>query len=231
MIRLNVLAEGKTEQQFFNLVVRPHLYRLGVGGKVRLINDHGGWNSYRAVKRDLLRWRRQDEAAWFTTMVDLYALPGDFPAVSRFEDPYARVAALEKAWFDDVQEEICGRFVPYVQLHEFEALLFADPQQLDWEFLEHDDAIANLVAVAERYDNPELIDDGPDTAPSKRIIDQIRQYRGRKASAGPLVASKIGLPRLRQRCRHFNEWIVKLEELALTPPTDCRRRLDCADPP
>jgi hypothetical protein len=56
-----------------------------------------------------------------------------------------------------------------------------------------------------------LIDDGPTTAPSKRIIAEIPEYD--KATAGVAVAEKIGMDTLRQKCRHFNEWITRLEQL------------------
>lgn len=218
MIHLNVLAEGKTEQQFFNMVLKPHLRRCGVVGKVRLINNCGGWNSYRAARRDLLRWARQDPEAWFTTMVDLYALPGDFPQAAGAANPYVRVAELEKAWGQDAAAEGLARFIPYIQLHEFEALLFADPWALDAQFFDQELAIARLAETAAAAGNPELIDDGPATAPSKRIIAAIRQYEGRKASAGPLTAALIGLPRLRAACRHFNDWVTTLERLPWLSP-------------
>ena len=107
-----------------------------------------------------------------------------------------------------------ARFVPYIQLHEFEAFILADPKQLDWEFLEHDRPIQRLIdMVAREGGNPELIDDGENTAPSKRIIREIAEYAGNKAISGPLVAGKIGMPTLCERCPHFAKWIEKLATL------------------
>ena len=60
-------------------------------------------------------------------------------------------------------------------------------------------------------ENPELIDDGPETAPSKRILEEIPEYD--KVAAGVSVVGKIGLPVLRQKCAHFNGWLTKLEQL------------------
>ncbi len=104
------------------------------------------------------------------------------------------------------------QFIPYIQLHEFEALILADPQKLDWEYFEHHKAISNLVAAVAGK-NPEEINDGPDSAPSKRIIAEILLYERQKATVGPVVVEKIGLVALRQKCRHFHEWIEKLELL------------------
>lgn len=95
-----------------------------------------------------------------------------------------------------------------------EALLFVDAQVLDWEFLEHEREIQQLKSIADQFKNPELINESPETAPSKRIISAIPEYKGSKTSVGPLVAEKIGLGRLRQACPHFNEWLSQLEEIA-----------------
>jgi hypothetical protein len=146
-------------------------------------------------------------------MFDLYALPSDFPdhnEAHRITDPRKRVIMLEEAMGRDIDHP---RFVPYLQLHEFEALLLADPQKLDWGYPEHGAAIRNLLEMVSSFDSPELIDDGEKTAPSKRIICEIPEYEGMKASAGPLVAEKIGLAALRAKCEHFGEWLLKLELL------------------
>lgn len=155
---------------------------------------------------------RRNPDSHFTTMFDLYALPDDFPGHAeslKTSNAYTRVAILEAALGKDIGHP---RFIPYVQLHEFEALLLVDPQQLDWEYLEHDKAIEDLLAMVDGA-NPEEISDGPQTAPSKRIISRIPQYAFQKAAVGPVVAEKIGLSRLRSKCRHFDQWLVQLERL------------------
>ncbi len=125
--------------------------------------------------------------------------------------PFARVAALEEALGKDINHP---RFVPYIQLHEFEALLLSDPSKFDWEFIEHGAAIRRLAEMCAAYTTPELIDDDPHHAPSKRIIKEIPEYEARKASAGPLIAAKIGLAVLRKKCPHFNDWLERIESLS-----------------
>ena len=112
---------------------------------------------------------------------------------------------------EDISDQ---RFVPYLQLHEFEALLFSDPEKLEERFDRHSTEIRRLVQIAEQS-NPELINDGIETAPSKRIIREIPEYESDKASSGPIVAERIGLTTLRMKCLHFSEWIGKLEALTL----------------
>ena len=171
---------------------------------------------YGKAKRDLHRWMKEDQnpEVRFTTMFDLYRLPADFPGYEdgkRKADPFARVRCLEESFGGDVSHP---QFIPYIQLHEFEALLLSDPTKFDTVFLNHDRAIGRLCKMAVGFESPEQIDDGDATAPSKRIINEIRQYRSQKASAGPLIAEKIGLGNMRARCPHFREWLEKIEALA-----------------
>ena len=158
--------------------------------------------------------QEQSDGVRFTTMFDLYQLPNDFPGyedAALHADPYLRVEALEDALANDISDP---RLIPYIQLHEFEALLLSDPGKLKSQFDGSADAIARLATMAARFPSPEHINDGSTTAPSKRIISALPEYDGRKASAGPIVAEKIGLPTLRSKCAHFAEWLGKLESLA-----------------
>ena len=224
-VRLNFIVEGITERRFVNDVLAPHLANHAVWASARAVQTgqargriySGGLRSYAKAKRDILRWMRRDQNsdARFTTMFDLYALPTDFPgyeAARRERDPYARVCVLEEALREDIGDR---RFVPYLQLHEFESLLFADPRKLATQFQDRSAGIRRLAQLAEEQD-PELINDGHETAPSKRIIKEIPEYYRTKASSGPLVAGRIGIPALLSKCRHFAEWIGRLEALPQT---------------
>jgi hypothetical protein len=150
--------------------------------------------------------------AFFTTMFDLYALPMNFPGYAdaqKLRDPYAKVGMLEESMARDIGDR---RFIPYLQLHEFEALVLADAGKLSWMFPDHT-GLNNLVRMSSAFASPELIDDGKETAPSKRIIREIPEYEGMKVSVGPVTAGMIGLEVLRKRCRHFGEWLSKLENI------------------
>jgi hypothetical protein len=224
MRRLHVLAEGQTEEAFVNRVLMPHLASFDVVADVRCVTTRrdrhrhdrvyrGGLRDFAKVQRDLERWMAEDRGATFTTMLDLYALPQDFPGytdAARLHDPYARVRHLEQSLAAEVGEP---RLIPYIQLHEFEALLFSNPEKFDWHYIEHAAQIARLIEIAEGFESPELIDDGERTAPSKRIIAQIPEYAFQKSTAGPLIASQIGLATMRASCPHFGEWVSVLEGL------------------
>ena len=223
MIRLHFVVEGQTEETFVNQTLVPHLARLSVFSDARCVATsrkrgvkyRGGGNSYAKVKNDIALWMREDgnSDARFTTMLDLYALPDGFPgykSASQLQDPRQRVNALESALKEDIGD---WRFIPYIQLHEFEALLLSDPLKLAAQFHDCEAGIRRLADMASRYSSPEMMDDGGETAPSKRIIAEIPEYSGRKASAGPVVANKIGLDALRLKCEHFGDWLDKLERL------------------
>ena len=222
-VRLHFIVEGQTEETFVNVILRPHLAQTNIWADARCVltsrrggvEYRGGFRAYAQPRQDIISWLREDQSddARFTTAFDLYGLPSDFPGYGdarRTSDPYAKVRVLETALRDDIED---WRFIPYLQLHEYEALLFSEPDQLVAQFANRQSEISNLRAVADAAGNPELINEGPDTAPSKRIIAEVPEYKGRKASAGPIVAGQIGLGNLRARCRHFSEWIDQLEGL------------------
>ncbi|MDR1125541.1 MAG: DUF4276 family protein [Deltaproteobacteria bacterium] len=229
MIRLHIIAEGQTETNFAQKVLAPHLAGFNIIVDARAVmtskdrrtsqKRSGGITSYGKAKNDIMAWLKEDAGAEsrFTTMFDLYGLPKTFPEYDntpRSADPYERIKILEAALASKINDPQ-GRFIPYIQLHEFEALIFADPRQLYWNYLEYATPIRNLSAMVEGQ-NPELLNDGPATAPSKRILKEIPAYD--KVTAGVAVAEKIGLPTLREKCRHFAEWVSRLESLAGTNP-------------
>ncbi len=52
----------------------------------------------------------------------------------------------------------------------------------------------------------------PENAQSKRILRNCPGYE--KLIHGSLIAMDIGLDRIRNECAHFNEWLMKLEQIA-----------------
>jgi len=226
MARLYLFAEGQTEQTFATNVLRPHLWEFGVylqaailvaHGKKKGVVHRGGGRRYSPMKNDILRFTAQERAAdvFFTTMIDLYAIATEFPGWDEAEklrrSPEKRVEALEQAFADDIDDP---RFVPYIQLHEYEAYLFSDPEKFSFFYSQQATAIAALKAIVEKETTPELINDGTHTAPSKRIIAVLPDYEGAKTVVGPKVAELIGLDVIRGKCPHFAAWLSRLEQLA-----------------
>ena len=102
------------------------------------------------------------------------------------------------------------RFIPYVQMHEFEGLLFSDPGQLAFA-LRRQDLTQELWAIRHEFPTPEHINDSSVTAPSKRIQSLIPRYR--KVQAGERAVRAMTLDTIRQECPLFNAWLAKLENL------------------
>lgn len=225
---LNILCEGQTEEKFVKDVLKPYFFSQGLVIKSRLLvtsknkEAKGGLLSYTQAKNDLLLWMKEvkhrgSETHFFTTMFDFYALPDDFPNKIQSEsiaDPYLRIANVEKAFSQDIGND---RFIPYIQLHEFEALMFCDITKLAIEYPRCSKEIEGLENILAKYNgNPELINNSPETAPSKRIIAAIEgkhKYNYNKPRSGAVVTAAIGLPILMQSCRHFREWIEIIQSI------------------
>lgn len=221
MIRLHIIAEGQTEEEFVKSILTEHLGNHNISTDVHCITTNpklkkrGGSVSYEKIEKDIKLWLKQDQNsdARFTTMLDLYALPNEFPQFDEARNksnPYQRVEQLESALFNEINDP---RFIPYIQLHEFEALILSDPSKFVEQFPEYESGVKQLLDICEKVDSPELINDGANTAPSKQIIKYIPVYKGSKPSAAPLIAKKIGFSTIREKCPHFNQWITQLEQL------------------
>ena len=224
MKRLHITAEGQTEESFVNRTLKMHLASYGVYADVRCVltarkkgkTFRGGVTNYEKARRDIVRWLKEEAGnndVAFTTMFDFYALPEDFPGyldAKEVRGPYQKVAKIEEAFAADIAD---SRFIPYIQLHEFESLLFVEPEKLELEYIGEEKKIEQLRAVADEFVNPELIDQGEQTAPSKRIIKVFKDYENNKPAIGSMVAHEIGVDAIRAACLHFNDWLTKLEKL------------------
>lgn len=222
---IHVLCEGLTEQGFVNEVLRPYLIDNGVTSVKSIIvstnkklNAQGGMSSYTHARTDLNLMRQSNtdsefESHIFTTMFDLYALPNDFPGYEEANsiiEPYAHVNSLEQSLANAIND---SRFIPYIQLHEFEALVFCGIDYLVKIYPKCKKSCEQLTATLQKYGNPELIDNDPTTAPSKRIIKAIEgenKYKYNKPTTGKSVTKEIGIDELRAKCPHFNKWVDSL---------------------
>ena len=227
MVRLYLFAEGQTEQTFADNIVKPHLAQYDVFlDKIILIahsrkkgkahRGGSGYGDYQPMRDDILRFLKQEKGTnvFFTTMIDLYAIHHNLPGLAEAEimrqNPMKRVEFLEKSFADEINDR---RFIPYIQLHEYEAYLFSDPTCFESLYDNCSDEVEELKTISDSYETPELINDSKETAPSKRIIAQFPDYEGAKSTVGPLLAESIGLEVIRNKCPHFNSWLSRLELL------------------
>jgi len=213
VIRIHIFCEGQTEETFVrellysnflrqNIALNPILVRTSSVGK-------GGLVRYAKIKPQLIRKCREDRTAVVTTMFDLFRLPGDFPGqveLPNTQDPFEKAERLENSLKEDVGEQ---NFIPNLLVYEFEGLFFSNTDAFSGWF---DKSVVDALA-AERntFPSPEHINDGPETAPSKRIMRHCPGYN--KPLHGSIIAMDIGLDVIRGQCRHFNTWLQRLESL------------------
>ena len=141
MSRVRALVEGQTEQAFVKEVLAPNLGIQSVFVLATMIGKpgrRGGVRAWSVVRSDVVATLKQNRMVYGTTMFDYYGLPPDWPGTTqaRSATPYTNAAnAIEQALLTDVCNELGRsfdprRFIPYVQMHEFEALLFSGTRVL-----------------------------------------------------------------------------------------------------
>lgn len=226
MIRLLILVEGPTEETFVKDILAPHLlgssvYMVPIIVMTRRDRRTGekqrGGGHWKHWARDLRRvvGEHPGKDVRFTSLFDLYGLPDDFPELDDHagdRDTVRRADALELAMAKVVGDR---RFIPYLQRHEFEALVLPCLKSLsDWLDPADRSGVESL-RRALAGTNPEDVNDGKQTAPSKRLEQHIPGYS--KTLHGPLAIGATGLDAIRSQCPRFNAWLTTLESLAGTP--------------
>ena len=149
-----------------------------------------------------------------STLFDLYGLPRNFPEREQLvaiRDTEHRADQVQARTAHELGDD--PRLIPYVQRHEFEALVLAALDDLaalidDREEIE---GLGRLRAEIGRQ-GPEEVDDGPTSAPSKRLRRAIPGFQ--KTAHGLLAVESCGLRCLRAACPRFHRWIADLEKLA-----------------
>lgn len=227
MTRLLVSVEGETEELFVYQVLAPHLYAHGYTSVVASLmgtavsrDNRGGVKAWDDVLKDIVNKLRGDRGLIVSTMVDYYGMPHDWPGRGvvppRDATPSQIADPIEQGMLDAVVREMgsgfdARRFVPYVTMHEFEALLFSNCDGLAIG-IGRPALAPRLQAIRNGFATPEAIDDSPTSAPSKRIEGLIGRYQ--KSYQGTAAALAIGLEAIRGECPHFAGWVERLDGLA-----------------
>jgi hypothetical protein len=225
MGKVLILVEGQTEEKFVKKLLGPHLQAFGVYLVVILLttkrvkngaNFKGGIISYAKIKQNLYQLFHDSSAQAVTTLFDYYGLPNDFPGLKSIQklDCYQQAEHVEAAFKEDINE---SRLIPYLQLHEFEGLLFSSPVTIATPFEEektgkYRQLVKALQNIRQDFRTPEEINNRPETCPHRRLKQLIPSYR--KVFHGVIIASKIGLEKIREECPHFNHWVTQLESLS-----------------
>ena len=219
MKRVIAVVEGQTEAEFVKTILYNYLWPrdifinpiiVSTKKKKNITLARGGYSKYRLAKKDILGSLNRGDNPYVTTMIDYYNLPIDYPGQNNIPsgDCYNKVEHLEQQLANDINNR---RFIPYLQLHEFEAILFTSPPEI-CKALVDNDKLGQLEAIKNSFQNPEEINDNPESCPSRRIINLFSEYN--KVLHGGLISLRIGLSSIRRACPHFNNWLSKIENLA-----------------
>jgi hypothetical protein len=219
MKRLIIVVEGDTEKEFIDKVLGPYLYTKGLLSVncFKIKHTKGGLTKYQHLKTDLINCVYESNVL-VSTLIDFYALPKDFP---KYEEANTivnranRLAFLEKAIVDDVETEKGKAFpnlLPYIQLHEFEALVFSSLVAIRALYSKEDAKFNELEKIILAHPNPEDINDSPQTAPSKRLKNDqlIRGYN--KVNDGIMIIEEAGIDTVLRKCPRFKGWVETLIE-------------------
>jgi hypothetical protein len=215
-----VVVEGQTEESFVATVLAPVLWASDVYPIAILLGPpghKGGRTSYPRLSRDVRVLLKQDHGAYCSTMIDLYGLGPGFPGIPppvHFSN-LEKVRHIESSFKNDICQQIPDfrpdiRFIPYFQLHEYEGLLFSDPQAFA-NGINQARLVHQFQNIRDRFDSPEDINNDPTSAPSKRVLAVCPSYR--KVIEGTLAAKSVGIPTIKRECQHFREWLETLEKL------------------
>lgn len=230
MRRIHIICEGQTEETFVNKLLRPEFLKENIALYPSLIGSpgHKGGNfKIERLLKDTEKRLKGDKQAYCSTFFDYYGLPNDFPGRKESSE---KVTIIEKATIiqeqlkkiveDKFGDEIARRFIPYVQMYEFEALLFSDTEAFA-RSVDQPQISEELSAVRNAFSTPEDINDSKETAPSKRILKIVADSQKKskiimayqKPVMGTNAAQEIGLAQIRNECKLFDEWLKKLEKL------------------
>lgn len=205
MKRLVFIVEGDSEIVFINKHVIPYLYTLGFTNPMnaqsiitnKKMNKKGGVVNYEYLKNDIHRVIAQENVI-ITTLINFFKLPTNFP-----EFHSNNIDVIINAVEEDIDYQ---DFIPYIQKYEFESLLFSSIAGFEL-LVDEDEKLIQLQQIIDEYPNPENINGGDHTAPSKRLCN-IFPYK--KVTDSDMILEIIGINTILEKCPRFSSWITQI---------------------
>lgn len=222
-----IMCEGDTEVNFVKNILNIYFHGKIIFYPVKFITSFnrrkgqtkkGGIPNYESVKNQIENFINENHYNYITTMIDYYGIAGQGFPNNQYNDIYDKIDKLEEKFNEDIELIIKRnnkniKFFAYFQLYEFETLLFSDLDKLplvepEWS----ENELKNLKNSVKSFNNIELINNNPKTAPSKRLGEAFK-VRYNKIIHSTSIIEKIGVDNIRDKCRHFNEWLDKIENI------------------
>ena len=213
MKRIEIIVEGQTEQEFISAVLAPYLYDHGITAVIPICirtssTGRGGFPNYEYLKNDAIRaLSSRDPDLVVSMFVDYFRIPQKhmpgYNVWANEPNHFRQVEMMEAGISADIADR---RFVPYIQMHEFEALLFSSDAGVKkyWPS-EKCQKVDEIIAA---FDNPECINTSPEGAPSKRLLGISPDYQ--KILDGNIFALEIGIDKILAQCPRFAAWVQEL---------------------
>ena len=161
MKNVYIYCEGQTEETFINNVLSPYFANMSIWVKPIVCTTkrtpekkyRGGVSDYDKIKRELTLICKQHHNEIVTTMFDYYAMPGNTPMIDCTDtDIYSRIEKIENAINQDVGLPNCHF---NFSLHEFEGLLFSNPNSFG--LIADDSVVAKIQEMRDSAPSPEHI--------------------------------------------------------------------------
>ncbi|WP_159479866.1 DUF4276 family protein [Chryseobacterium sp. 18068] len=211
-----IIAEGQTEEQFINEILRPYFLRFNIYDVRAILMEtspgyKGGDVIYSRYKYNIELLLKKESDIIVTSLIDYYKLDTGFPNYNealKIHDKFIRLDNLEESIRRDIPNP---RFIPYIQLHEFEGLLFSSMDGFNYLTNIPENSLKCLEKIVNSFENPELINDGVLTAPSKRLVNLIPGYQ--KTFHGPIIADEINIDVIISKCKRFENWLNEIINL------------------
>jgi hypothetical protein len=214
MKRVEIIVEGVSEQIFVNEVLVPYIQeQVGYEHLVEPLLIHsgqGGFVNYEHLRNDVQNLLcSRDPDLLVTTFVDFFRIPqSHMPGRETWKDEknhYRQAQLMEEAMAQDISDR---RFTPYIQMHEFEALIFSSIKGFEKYWSQKE--VQKIQLIKDEFSNPEDINTSPTGAPSKRILAIKPDYE--KPIDGNAIAIEIGIQVMLNECPKFKQWVEKLIE-------------------
>ncbi len=220
MKRLDIIVEGQSERTFVTQMLAPYLENCGIIENYNVSpivirtnpNNRGGMSKYSHLKEEILKSLSSSNPDLVVSMmIDFFRLPSNVPHPSNLPNlcnDDIKADTIERCIAEDIND---SRFTPYIQLHEFEAFLFASSEGFRYCYGASDKRTSYLYDIISEFENPEDINSTPEGATSKRILSIIKEYD--KVVDGNLIVLQNGMEVILQKCHRFRRWIelIKLK--------------------
>jgi hypothetical protein len=222
--KVQVLVEGPTEQAVFTQAFSPDLWAKGVYLFPQRVGKpgHEGSNDFDMVHKEIMLLLKRQSDTIVTTFFDFYALDNSWPGMIKARKEKNKDIAFKiitQSLADTIIKDMGNdfdpaRFIPYVQFHEIEALLFAGPSEMA-DIFDDRSLKEKFEDIVKECGGCEDINNNYATVPSRRIKKYFSGYiKGRSVNShAPRIAKRIGVEKIRKECPKFNGWYSQLERL------------------